>query len=91
VLAHQPPNALVIGEHALVPQGGADPAPAVRFELVADGGDRGEQRCLIESRRRRGVVGRARDAHQLAPPRDGDAAGPMFADVGALLGGRPER
>ena len=37
---------------------------------------------------RRGVEGGARQSHQRAPPFDGEAAGPVIADVGALLGDR---
>jgi hypothetical protein len=36
VFAHQPPDLLVIDDHASMPQLGANASPAIEFELVAD-------------------------------------------------------
>ena len=48
VLAHETADLLVIDDHALLPEGGLDPAPTIVLELVADCGH-----CCNDS----GVVG----------------------------------
>jgi hypothetical protein len=67
---------------------GADAAVAVELELVGDGARLRNDLVVGQSCLRRGVVGRAWQSHQRAPPFDGEAAGPAITDVGALLGDR---
>jgi hypothetical protein len=44
VLAHETADLLVVCHDALLPQGGPDTAPSIGFELVADRGDRLDER-----------------------------------------------
>jgi hypothetical protein len=47
VLAYQPPDLLVIDDHSSMPQLRSHASPAVEFELVADRGDRLDDRGIV--------------------------------------------
>jgi hypothetical protein len=47
VLAHQPPDLLVIDDHSSMPQLGAHASPAIEFELVADRAGRLDDRGVV--------------------------------------------
>ena len=86
VLAHQPADLLGVDDKAAVAELGADAAVAVALELVGDRADLRDDLGIGRLALRRGVEGGARQTHQRAPPFDGEAAGPLVADVGPLLG-----
>src|SRR6516165_3607700 len=85
VLAHQPPDLFVIDDQAPMPQLGADASPAVEFELLANRGDRLDDRSVVLGG---GLVveGRAGDPHQPASFCDAETPGPTMTDVVALFG-----
>jgi len=58
MLAHQPPDLLVIDDHASMPQLGANAPPAIEFEFLADRRDRLDD-CSVGLRGRFIVEGRA--------------------------------
>jgi hypothetical protein len=89
VLAHQAADLLGIDDMAAVAEFGADPAVAVALEGVGDGADLRDDLGIGRFPVGRSIEGGARQAHQRAPPFDGEAGGPLVADVGALLGVRP--
>ena len=91
VLAHQPLQLLVVHHPALLAECRLHPPPAVGLELILDGVHRLDQRGVVDGSLRRVVVGGARDPHQTASRRDGDAAGPVITDMGALVGPGPSR
>ena len=91
VQLHQPPDLLAVHEPTPVAQLGADAAIAVAFPGVGDRPHLRDERRIGLRRRGRGVVARPCDAHQVAPPLDGDAAGPAITDVGALVGEGPQK
>ena len=86
VLTHQPADLLGIDDMAAVAELGVDTAIAVALELVGDRPDLGDGLQVGRSAFRRGVIGGARQSHQCAPPFDGEAGGPVIADVVALFG-----
>jgi hypothetical protein len=79
----RPPNA--------VAEFGADAAIAVALEGVGDGADLRDDRPVPELALGFSVEAGTRDAHQFASPPDGEAAGPLVTDVGALFREGPER
>jgi hypothetical protein len=91
VLAHQPADLLVVDDQALLTESGSDATPAVVFELLADGGHRLDDCCIVGRMRRVLVEGRAGKSHQSAPLGDADALGPAIADMLPLLGTGPGR
>jgi hypothetical protein len=52
VLAYQPSDHLVIEDHAPMPKLGANAPPAIEFELLADCGDRLDDRRAVTATRR---------------------------------------
>lgn len=92
MLAHETADLLVIDDHALLPEGGLDPAPAVVFELVADRSHRCDDGGVVGRTDRFVVESGAGHSHQPASLGNADAAGPTIADVVSLLGrGRGRR
>ena len=85
MLAHEATQLLAVHHHALVAQGRPDATVAVALELVADRANAGDELVHAEGNGRRIVEGGAREAHQLAPPLDGDGVGPVTTEVVALL------
>jgi hypothetical protein len=63
VLAHQPADLLVVDDQSSMPQLGAHASPAIGFELVADRGDRLDDRGVVMRGDRLVVEGRAGDSH----------------------------
>src|SRR5690606_23957507 len=90
VRLHQAPDLLGIDHMAPVAQLGADPAVAIGGASLGDLPDPGESRILGRLCRY-GVIARTRHAHQLAPPLDGEARGPLITDMGALRREGPAR
>ena len=86
VLAHQATELFAVHHHALMAQRRPDPAIAIALELVADRVDPGQQVLSIQRRGCGVVKGRAGQFHQLAPPGDGKAGGPVTTEAVALLG-----
>lgn len=76
VLPHQPPNLLGVDDKAAVAEFGVDAAIAVALEHVGDGADLRDDLLVAGPALRLGVEAGPRDAHQFAPPLDGEAAGP---------------
>src|SRR6476659_5062863 len=85
MLTHQAADLLVINDQALLAKRSLDATPAIVLELVADSGDRLNDRSIIGRLLRAVIVSRARNPHQPTSFRDGEAAGPVIADVGSLL------
>jgi hypothetical protein len=86
VLAHQPPDLLVIDDHSSMPQPGAHASPAVEFELIADRRDRLDDGSVVMRGDRMVVEDRAGNSHQPASFCDAEARGPTMTDVFALFG-----
>jgi hypothetical protein len=91
VLAHQPFQLLVVHGPALLAEGRLHSPPTVGFKLVLDGVHRLNEGGVVACSYGSIVVGGARDPHQTASFRDGEAAGPAMTDMGALLGRAPSR
>src|SRR5208282_1505863 len=85
---HQPAKLLAVHHDALVAQRRPNAPIAVTLELVADRADPGDKLGGLQRNRRYIIKGGTRQAHQLAPPADGDATGPVTTEVFALLGRR---
>jgi hypothetical protein len=77
---------LVIDDHALMPEGGLNPSPAIVLELVANSSHRRDDGGVVSRTDRLIVEGGTGYSHQLAPFRKADAARPTIADVVPLLG-----
>ena len=86
MLAHQTPELFVVHDQALLSQRRPHTAIAVALELIADREHRLHERGVVDRRGGPVIVGRARDAHQPASLRDGQAAGPMITEGSPLLG-----
>ena len=85
VLPHEAAKPFAVYGHALLGGGRPHTSVAVALEFVAHRIDPGEKSS--SSRQGRDIIeGGARQAHQLAPSADGDAAGPVTTEVVALLG-----
>jgi hypothetical protein len=88
VLAHQPAHLLGVDEVATVAELGADPAVAVALEDVGDRADLRHDLGIGRFALGCGVEGGAWQSHQRTSPLDGEAPGPLVADVGPFLGNR---
>ena len=66
-------------------------SPAIGLELVLDGMHRLDESRVVDHHRRCVVEGGACDPHQPTAFGDGEAAGPMITDMGALGGRGPCR
>src|SRR5580704_8148702 len=86
ILAHQPPDFLVINEDALMSQLGADAPIAVSLELITDRLHVADDLGVIGTRVRRVIEGGPGQTHQPTSLRDGETAGPATTDVVSLLG-----
>src|SRR5580658_8883882 len=86
MLPHQPAKLLAVHHDALVTQRRPNAPIAVTLELVADRADPGDKLGGLQRNRRYIIEGGTRQAHQLAPPADGDAVGPVTTEVFALFG-----
>ena len=86
MFAHKTTNLLVIDDHALLPEGGLDPPPAIVLELIANSSHRSDNAGVVGRTDRFIVKGRASYSHQPATFGKADAAGPTIADVVSLLG-----
>jgi len=86
MLPHQPAKLLAVHHDAVVAQRRPNTPIAVTLEVVADRADPDDKLGGLQRNRPYIIKGGTRQAHQLAPPADGDAAGPVTTEVFALLG-----
>ena len=86
VFPHQATELLAIHHNALVAQCCSNPPVAVSLELVADRASLDEKSVVKQHGWLRVVEGGSREPHQLAPPADGGARGPVTTEVLALFG-----
>jgi hypothetical protein len=91
VLPHQPPNLFAVDDEVAVTELGIDAVIAIALEVVGDGTDLRDDLLVAGFALELGIKAGSRDAHQLASPPDGEAAGPPITDVGALRRECPER
>ncbi|TFW51367.1 hypothetical protein CT676_43415 [Bradyrhizobium sp. MOS001] len=75
MLTHQAADLLVINDQALLAKRSLDATPAIVLELVADSGDRLNDRGIIGRLLRAVILSRARNPHQPTSFRDGEASG----------------
>jgi len=85
VFAHEPPNLLVVDDHAPVAQLGANAPPPIVLEFFANRGDGLDDRSVVVCRNGPFVICGARNPHQPAFC-DAEAWGPTMTDVLPLLG-----
>lgn len=88
VLAHDPPDFLRIHDYPAMAQLGGDTPVTVAPADLGDRLDLTDRRIFLFATRI-GVEGGARQVHEIAPPPDRDAIGPVITDPGALFGDCP--
>jgi len=86
VLGHDPAHFLRVHDQAAMAQLGGDAPIAIGGIVFADRRDLGPDRPVDGTGCRFRIEAGACNLHQVAPPLDGDAFGPVIADPGALLG-----
>jgi hypothetical protein len=86
VLGHEPAHLLCVHHQAAVAQLGVDAPIPIGGIFFGDRRDLGQYSPFVGRRRRSRIEAGTRDLHQLAPPFDGDAFGPVIADPGTFLG-----
>ena len=91
MLAHQSLDLLVVHDPAELPERRLHASPAIGLELVLDGMHRLDESRVVDHHHRCVVEGGACDPHQPTAFGDGEAAGPVITDMGALGGRGPCR